>query len=41
VVLNDLQKASGEYLAEKLRCEGALVTVFEQYHVMNCSIANL
>jgi len=26
VVLKDLQKASGEYLAERLRCEGALVT---------------
>lgn len=26
VVLADLQKASGEYLAKKLRCEGALVT---------------
>lgn len=26
VVLKDLQRASGEYLARKLRCEGALVT---------------
>jgi L-seryl-tRNA(Ser) seleniumtransferase len=26
VVLKDLQKASGEYLAKRLRCEGALVT---------------
>jgi len=26
VVLKDLQKASGEYLAKKLHCEGALVT---------------
>lgn len=26
VVLKDLQQASGEYLAKKLRCEGALVT---------------
>jgi len=26
VVLNDLQKASGEYLAKRLRCEGALIT---------------
>jgi L-seryl-tRNA(Ser) seleniumtransferase len=26
VVLKDLQRASGEYLAKKLRCEGALVT---------------
>ena len=26
VVLKDLQRASGEYIAKKLRCEGALVT---------------
>src|SRR5580704_637659 len=26
VVLKDLQKASGEYIAKKLQCEGALVT---------------
>lgn len=26
VVLKDLQKASGEYIAKRLRCEGALVT---------------
>jgi L-seryl-tRNA(Ser) seleniumtransferase len=26
VVLNDLQKASGEYIARRLRCEGAMVT---------------
>src|SRR5215468_3009788 len=26
VVLKDLQKASGEYIAKRLRCEGAVVT---------------
>jgi len=26
VVLKDLQRASGEYIAKRLRCEGALVT---------------
>lgn len=26
VLLEDLQKAAGEYLARQLRCEGAMVT---------------